>query len=182
LYAVRTDGTGLRVVAQTSAGRFFAGCDWTEQGNKIVARTTGANLYDNEFVLIAPENGNSIPIFTRKQSRFGNPNFSVTGQEVLFSLDLGGIQNQDSRQFNARLHLLTIATGALLDISDEKPAGTNDLEPRFSPNGATILLTNTDNTNRGIRNIYTLNTVPSGPLARRTRTLITTQGEMPSWR
>lgn len=182
LYAVRTDGTGLRVVAQTSAGRFFAGCDWTEQGNRIVARTTGANVYDNEFVIISPENGSSTPIFTRKQTRFSNPHFSVTGQEVLFSLDLGGTQSQTGRQFNARVHLLTIATGALLDISDEKPDGTNDLEPRFSPNGASILITNTDNTGSLVRNIYTLTTVPIGPLNRRARTLVTTQGEMPSWR
>ncbi len=182
LYAVRTDGTGLRVVAQTSAGRFFAGCDWTEQGNLIVARTTGSNLYDNEFVLISPENGSSTPIFTRKQSRFSNPHFSVTGQEVLFSLDLGGVQFQDSRQLNARLHLLTIATGALANISDNKPDGINDLEPRFSPNGATILFTSTDNTNQGVRNVYTTTTQQPSNNIGRPRTLITSQGEMPSWR
>ena len=40
LYAVRPDGTGLRVVAKAPAGLFFAGVDWTAQGNQIIARLT----------------------------------------------------------------------------------------------------------------------------------------------
>ncbi|MCY7350568.1 MAG: carboxypeptidase regulatory-like domain-containing protein [Cytophagaceae bacterium] len=189
LYAVRTDGTGLRLVGQAPAGRFFAGCDWTAQGNRIVARTTGANVYDNELVLLAPDGTNptvSTSLF-KKPGRMSNPVFSVDGKQVLFSLDLSDFQNEQGRQLNAHLQLLTIATGAVVDLSTTKRDGTNDLEPRFSPNGASVIFTNADNTvvvtGIGQRDIYTQSLTGSGSGSNNfDRKILIAQGEMPAWR
>ncbi len=57
-----------------------------------------------------------------------------------------------------------------------KPAGTNDLEPRYSPTGANLVFTNTDNTGTGQRNVYTANA--DG----RNRKVLIQQAEMPYWR
>lgn len=186
LYSVRTDGTGLRLVYQAPTGRFFAGCDWTEQGNRIVARTTGGNVYDNELLLVSPDGTNPTVIFTRKMNRVSNPVFSVNGQQVLFSLDASGFQNDQGRQLNARIQLLTLSSGALADLSNGKPEGTNDLEPRFSPNGAFVIFTNVDNTgNRDkIRQVFVLDVARAAtnlPVTQ-IRDLKIDQAEMPFWR
>lgn len=184
LYAVRTDGTGLRLVGQAPAGRFFAGCDWTAAGNRIVARTTGANVYDNELILLAPDGLNptaSTGLF-KKPGRMSNPVFSVDGKQVLFSLDLSDFQNEQGRQLNAHLQLLTIATGAVADLSGSKLNGTNDLEPRFAPNGANIIFTNADNTGAKPKDIYTQNLTGTGSNNNFDRKLLISQGEMPVWR
>ena len=149
LYAVRTDGTGLRVVYQAPLGRLMAGCDWTDQGNRIVIRTTGPNLYDNELALISADGTNFKSLFSKKTNRMSNPVFSVDGQTVLFAYDVNatGFQRPDARQLNSRMHLLNLATGALVDASLGKMDGTNDLDPRVSANGANLIFTNSDNTN-----------------------------------
>ena len=40
------------------------------------------------------------------------------------------------------------------DISTEKPSGTNDLEPKFSPNEASVIFTNTSNDGISQKNTY----------------------------
>lgn len=187
LYVVRTDGTGLRVVALAGSGRIWAGCDWTPQGNRIVARTTGTSVYDNELRVFDADGSAARTIYTRRSARVGNPVFSITGQQVLFSADSTDFQNEQGRQLDARLYRLNLITGVLSDLSQNptgnnstvqtnKIAGTNDLEPRYAPTGASLIFTNTDNTGLGPRNVYTEDANGQN------RKLILSQAEMPYWR
>ncbi|MBC8155016.1 MAG: carboxypeptidase-like regulatory domain-containing protein [Bacteroidetes bacterium] len=186
LYAVRTDGTGLRTVAQALFGRSFAGCDWTSQGNRIAFRTTGTSVYDNEISVLTVDVSVTQSLYVRRSSRVGNPVFSTSGREIVFSADSSTFQNEQGRQLDARLNRLNLTTGVLTDISSlqtntnqnqtNKPPGTNDLEPRFSPNGSQLIFTNTDNTGTGQRNVSTID------LDGRNRRLLFSQAEMPHWR
>ena len=187
LYAVRTDGTGLRVVAQAPAGRLFSGCDWTPQGNRIAARTTGTNLYNNEITVFPAEGGTATSVFARTASRVGNPVFTIDGRKLLFTVDVSGFQNEQSRQLDSRMFLLDLTTAELLDLSlvqgsgnqnqnQNKPVGTNDLDPRFSPNGSQLIFTNTDNTGNGVQTVFT------SDLDGRNRKLLFSPAEMPYWR
>ncbi|WP_019988854.1 carboxypeptidase regulatory-like domain-containing protein [Rudanella lutea] len=184
LYTVRTDGTGLRQLATAPAGRFFAGCDWSAQGNRLVARTT-AGFYDHDIVIVPVAGGALTPVFSRRSSRVGNPVFSPDGRQLLLSVDLGTLQNEQGRQLDARLFVLDLVSGTLTDLSSvrtenqsqtSKPAGTNDLDPQFSPNGARIIFMNTDNTNTGSRTIQVMD------VDGRNRQQAVQQGEMPFWR
>lgn len=83
------------------------------------------------------------------------------------------------------MFLLTLATNELLELSTSrihnqnvnvKLPGTNDLEPRFAPNGSRVIFTNTDNTGTGPRNILTVDVVGGN------RTQVLTQAEMSYWR
>ena len=176
LYAVHPDGTGLRVVARAPAGKFFAGCDWTAQGNKIVARITGSSLYDNELYLINPVTGVFTYLMTGRPGKMSNPDFSSDGKQVVFALDVANFQNNEGRQLDARIFLLDIATGVASDISIEKAKGTNDIDPRFSPNDAKIIFTNTSNDGFSTKSIFTID------IAGTDRTQILTDAEMIYWR
>lgn len=187
LYAVRTDGTGLRVLARASSGRIWAGCDWTPQDNQIAARTTGTGLYDNELSVFSADGSAARIVYARRGARVGNPVFSVNGRQVLFSADSTDFQNEQGRQLDARLYRLDLTNSSITDLSraqtssngtaqTNKIAGTNDLEPRFSPTGASIIFTNTDNTGLNQRSVYTADT--DG----RNRKILLPQAEMPYWR
>lgn len=187
LFAVRTDGTGLRVVSQAPSGRVFAGCDWTPQGNRIVTRTTGTSIYDNELATSQADGSDYRIVYSQKTNRVGNPVFSIDGRQLAFSADSSGFMNEQGRQLDARIYLLDLTTNRLVNLSayqntnnQNKPAGTNDLEPRFSPNGAQIIFTNTDNTGNEARSIYTveINRQVQGG----NRKLLFSSAEMPYWR
>lgn len=185
LYAIRTDGTGLRRVAQAPGGQTFSGCDWNGATNRIVARLTNGSVYDNSFVLISPDGGIQATVLNRPGGRLSNPVFSVNGRQLLFSYDVGTFQDEQGRQLDARVFLLTLATNELTDLStyqisnqniNIKPPGTNDLEPRFAPNGSRVIFTNIDNTGTGPRNLLVVDATGGN------RTQVLTQAEMPYWR
>lgn len=192
LYAIRTDGTGLRVVAQAPSGRVFAGCDWTPQGNRIAARTTGTSIYDNEIITLQNDGTNIRTVYNRRENRVGNPAFSVDGRQLVFSADASGFMNEQGRQLDARLYLLDLATNSVTDLSvaqnssntsgqTNKPSGSNDIDPRFSPNGAQLIFTNVDNTGSPAGSVYTLD-LTSSSQPTQNRKLLFTNAEMPYWR
>lgn len=191
LYAVRTDGTGLRTVAQASGGRIFASCDWTAQGNRIVARTTSTSVYDNDIFTFQADGSDSRLVYSRRGFRVGNPVYSITGRQIAFSADSSGFTSELGRQLDARLYLLDLTTNRLTDLStfvnstgqsqSSKPDGSNDLDPRFSPNGSQLIFTNADNTGTGVRSVYTMD-VGNASQNSRNRRLLFTNAEMPYWR
>lgn len=176
LYAVHPDGTGLRVVAKAPVGRFFAGVDWTAQGNLIIARLTGGSVYDNTIYLINAATGVLSELITDKPGKIGNPAFSVDGQYAALTIDISNFQNNEGRQLNAHIFLVKVSTGELTDISGGKSDGTNDLDPRFSPNGSRIIFTNTSNDGFSPKNIYT------NSASGFDRTELLKDGELPYWR
>ncbi|GAB3333733.1 hypothetical protein GCM10027299_41530 [Larkinella ripae] len=194
LFAINIDGTGLRAVAQAPSGRAFAGCDWTPQGNRIAARTTGDSVYDNEISTFNTDGSDSKTVYIRRDRRVGNPVYSVTGRQLVFSADSSGFMNEQGRQLDARLYLFDLATYAVFDLSvfptpssqtspnlNNKVAGTNDLDPRFSPNGAQLIFTNTDNSETGTPAVYAIN-LSTIAQDNRNRRLLFSSARMPDWR
>ena len=192
LYVIRTDGSGLRLVSQAAAGRLFAGCDWTAQGDEIVARTTGATIYDNELTIFRTDGSTSRSVFVQRNRRVGNPVYSVDGRQLVFSVDSSGFMNEQGRQLDARLHLLTLSTNSIVDLSVPqsttqtggttqvtKAPGTNDLDPKFSPSGSQIIFTNSVNTLISERSVYVINLNGSRVTNRQ---LLIGSADMPYWR
>lgn len=189
LYVVQADGSGngSRAIAQAPVGRAFAGCDWTAQGDRIIARTTGSSLYDNRFVLMSAQGKDTVTVLSKTNCRIGNPVFSVAGDKAIFSYDQANFQNEQGRQLNALLGAISTATTAPKGLRDPapvvsgtgstKPAGTNDLEPRFSPDGSKIIFTNVSNTGTGESTVMSVD-FGSG----QNRTVLIRGAEMPYWR
>jgi len=188
LYSVNSDGTGLRRRFPAYPGRTLAGCDWTPQGNLIAFRSTGTNVYDNEIATINPDETGGNLLYSARGKRLGNPTFSINGRTLIFTVDSSGFMNEQNRQLDARIYTLDIATKRTTVLganqggtgntqtSYSKPAGTNDLDPRYSPNGAQIIFTNTDNTGNGARSVY-ISDLNGG-----NRRLLFSPAEMPYWR
>ena len=176
LYAVHTDGSGLRVVAEAPNGKFFASCDWTGQGNRIITRVTGSSVYDNELYTINAGSGSITKLVTGRPGKMGNPDFSVDGKSALFTLDVSNFQNNEGRQLDARIFTVDIATGIFTDISIGKASGNNDLDARFSPNGATVIFSSGSNDGFSQKSLYIMEKDGVN------RQQLIRNAEMPYWR
>src|SRR5690606_34315791 len=103
------------------------------------------------------------------------PSFSTDGTKILFTKDVSGFEGGNGRQLNAHIFLMSIDGSDTVDLSINKPAGTNDLNPTFSPDGSKIIFTNVKNDGSSPKEIW----IMDADGANRQK-LIT--GEMPDWR
>lgn len=176
LYRINIDGSGLSLIAEAPLNETFTECDWTQVGNKIIARTTGLNPYNSKIYLYQA-NGEFIEeVMTDLPGSFGGGNFSIDGQYMLFTHDVSEFESPDGRQLDSRIFLMKLADHTVKDLSEYKPAGTNDLDPRFSPDGSKVIFTNTNNDGISPKDVWAMNLGGEG------RTLFFEDAEMPEWR
>ena len=176
LYRINLDGSGFELFAELNTGEEFVEVDWAPVTHKIAARTVGSMPYQSR-ILLYDENGNFLQeVVTDLPGNTGGPAFSVAGNSLLYTQDVAGLETPDGRQLNTHIFLKNLNTGAVTDLSVEKEAGYNDLDPRFSPNGALVIFVHTNNVPNSPKDIYTMNLDGEG------RTLLFENAEMPDWR
>ena len=104
-------------------------------------------------------------------------NLSVTNQKVLYSYDVSEFEGSNYRRLDSRIFMYDYNTNTATDISSNKPNGTNDLEPIFSPNEALVIFTNTSNDGISQKDVYNL-VIDSTD---ESRTLLYENAFMPDW-
>lgn len=176
LYTIDRNGTNLTLAATAPAGRHFRGCDWTDIGNQVVVETVGVLPYDTEIRLVDLTTGQDSIIISNLPGTVQSPTFSIDGTKVLYTYDVSAFESSNGRQLDSRIFLYDLVTGVSTDLSDNKPDGTNDFNPRFSPTGAEIIFENIANDNSGVPTVWMLN-VGDG-----SRTLLFTDASMPDWK
>ena len=175
LYSLDTDGTNLKEIAVAPLGWTFAECDWSHQSDRILVRLVGQEPY-NGLIYVVDLDGNYLNLIQSDVAgACGGGSWSIDGNFVLFTQDISGFESPDGRQLDSRIFLKNISTGAIVDLSDEKVPGTNDLDPRFSPDGAQVIFVNTSNDGISQRNIYSMDIIELN------RVLIAENAFMPDW-
>lgn len=177
LYRINRDGSGLTVIANAPANRHFRMLDWTATGNKILAQTIGANINDSEIYIMEANGTNMTILVENLPGRVESPAFSVDGKSILYTRDVSGFENTEGRQLDSRIFRKNIDGTGLMDMSASKPAGTNDLYPRYSPTGDKIIFVNAPNDGFGPYDIYTMD-VADG----KNRTKVFSNAIMPNWK
>ncbi len=175
LYRINRNGADLTLIAKAPANRNFRSCHWTAVNNKIVVETVGPLAYDSEIYIMNANGTDQVMLVGNLPGVIENPSFSIDGREVMFTHDLSGFESEDGRQLDAHIFTINIETGELVDVSGEKPDGTNDLQPRFSPDGASIVFTNASNDGTGKKSIWV---IKRDGLVRQ---LLIEDAEMPHW-
>ena len=104
------------------------------------------------------------------------PSFSIDGSRMIFTHDFSGFASTSGRQLDAHVVSMNIDGSDSVDVSENKPNGTNDLYPRFTPNGAQILFTHTSNVTGSSKEIWIMD------LNGQNRTKLIAQGEMADWK
>ncbi len=156
LYKINYDGTGQTQIYQTPDGQFITKCSWNYDGSKIAIVTNNINGYDAK-ISILDGNGNFLEtIFEGHLGAVGGLDWSITGDRLLFTHDLSGYQDADYRQLDTHIMVYNFSDQVTTNISEisEKPIGTIDIDPQFSPNDAEIIFTNAPNDLFSVKSIY----------------------------
>lgn len=147
LYKVNHDGTGQHKIYETANDRLITKVAWSYDGTKIAALTNDKNGYEAQ-ILILDGNGNYLEtIFEGELGAVGGLDWNITGDKLVFTHDVTGYTSENYRQLDSRMMLYNFNDNSLTDLSSDsnKPTGTNDFDPQFSPNNAEIFFTNTSN-------------------------------------
>jgi TolB protein len=154
LYRINRDGTGLTLLATAPAGRHFRECDWTIQGGgRLVVQTIGSNVYDSELYLYNIDGTNPVLLVSNLPGRLDSPSFSIDGRSVVYTRDVSGQDFANGRQLDAHIFVQRIDGSSTVDVSTGvgstsgggKPVGTNDLTPRYTPDGFHLIFVNRAN-------------------------------------
>lgn len=178
LYVVNNDGTGERQIYQTEDGHYITKAAWSYDGSKVALVTNNIDGYEAK-VLIISINGDLIDvIFENQDGAVGGLDWSTDGKKLLYTHDVSGYEDHNYRQLDTRIFLYNMNDNSHTDLSNasEKPAGTIDIDPKFSPNDAKVIFTNTSNDGVSERSIFTINI--AGP---DNREKIISNGEMPDY-
>ncbi|WKN43195.1 carboxypeptidase regulatory-like domain-containing protein [Tunicatimonas pelagia] len=180
LYRINANGSGLTVVTQAPVNRHFREMDWTAVGNQFVLQTIGTRIYDAEIYLYSPAEDSMRLLVANHPGQLHGPSFSVDGQEVLFTYDASEFQSLEGRQLDSRIYRVptTASPDSIewMDVSVNKPAGTNDLRPRYSPDGAKIIFENAPNDDPRAASVWVMD------LNGDNRQLLYQHAQMPDWR
>ncbi|MCK4993348.1 MAG: PD40 domain-containing protein [Bacteroidales bacterium] len=142
----------------------------------IVAQTVGVNANDNEIYLMNADGTNPIVLVSNLEGIIEAPSFSIDSKKLIFTRDVSGYSSGTSRQLDAHIFIIDIASRIITDISGGKPDGTNDTNPRFSPNGADIIFESASNQAGAEKSIWVMD------IEGDERKLLFSKAEMPDWR
>ncbi|MBB4807741.1 hypothetical protein HNP38_003057 [Chryseobacterium defluvii] len=183
LYRINKDGSGLGLIYTTPDGSMISECDWSYDGSKIALKTNDFNGYNTKIYVIDMAGNILKTVLTGMSGASGGLNFSVDGQLLLYTRDTSGYQDGSGnyRQLDSRIFIYNLTNNVVYDISEasDKPMGTNDLDPRFSPNNAQIIFMNTSNDNISQRNVMTVDLNSS--MTDLTRTALFSNADMPDY-
>ncbi|UAB74545.1 carboxypeptidase regulatory-like domain-containing protein [Mesoflavibacter sp. SCSIO 43206] len=178
LYVIDSDGSGLNQIYQTSNGNFITEVDWNQNTSTIALKTNNSNGYEVEIFTINTFGVVQDIILQGITGAAGGIDLSFDGTKLLYTRDVTGNENQEYRQLNSQVFIYDLTTMTTNStVSFEKPPGTNDLDAKFSPTEAEIIIENTPNDGLSQSNIYklTLGQVNG-------RELIEEDAKMPDWK
>ena len=163
LYRVNRDGSGL-LLARAPANRHFRECDWTAQnGGRLVVQPIGADPFDSELYLYKTDGTSPVQLVSNLPGRVDSPSFSADGTTVVCTRDVAGFNSASGRQLDAHLFTQKLDGSAAVDVSagttssgsTNKPTGTNDLTPRYTPAGCQLIFVNRSNDDISAPDVYT---------------------------
>ncbi|APG65073.1 MULTISPECIES: carboxypeptidase regulatory-like domain-containing protein [Tenacibaculum] len=145
LYMINKDGSGLQLIHQTTNGHLITECDWSNDGTKIAVRTNDSDGYDGYIYTIDMSGTIIDTVVSSNVGALGGLNFSIDGNTLLYTKDVSNFQASNYRKLDNRIFIYDFSSMIENEILTGKPSGTNDLDPRFSPNEAEIIFVNTSN-------------------------------------
>lgn len=177
LYAIHSNGQSLQLVYQTTNGAFISEVDVNLEQQRIALKTNNAMGYQVHLFCIDFQGKILFSILKDQPGATSGLHLSSSGTKVVYAYDIEGVENRNYRRINSKLFLFDSTSKQTTEISADMEAGTNDLEPRFSPNEARVIFTNTSNDERSPHNI----------LSKEVNTILKTRAEkfknatMPDW-
>ncbi len=179
LYSIQSNGQGLNLVYQTPDGSLISEIAVSDNSNFIVLKTNDLEGYNASLITIDLSGIFLDALLTGVPGAISGLDMSIDNRRIIYSYDESGFHSSDYQRLNSRIKLYNRDNGSITDISADKPNGTNDLDPTFSPNQAFVIFTNTSNDGISQRDVYKLEI---GSEEEDPRTLLYSNAFMPDWK
>lgn len=176
LYSINTTGSGLNLVYQTTNGNLITEVDKNESNGMIAIKTNDLDGYTVEILIINTSGDVQNTVLTGLAGAAGGIDMSVDGSQLVYTRDVSGLQNTTYRRLDSHIFIYNFSGNTTIDVSVNKPSGTNDLDARFSPNEASIIYMNTSNDGISAKAIQTISLADL-----ETRTTLLENAAMPDW-
>ncbi|MDT0689559.1 carboxypeptidase regulatory-like domain-containing protein [Salegentibacter sp. F188] len=180
LYQVSATGGGIQRIYRTPNGKFITDVDVSEDDSTIALLTNDPNGYNGSIFTISPEGQLKQSVISGVDGALGSIDIAVDNSALLFTRDISEYENENNRQLDSRMFIYNFSSGEIKDISYNKPEGTNDLDPRFSPNEAEVIFVNTSNDGLSPLDIYT-QSIGDDSNENENRNLLFQNAKMPDW-
>jgi len=177
LYRIQPDGSNLTQIHQTSNGNFISEVDWNAQNSLLALKTNNSVGYNVSIYTINTLGVIQNTVLTGVSGAAGGLDFSFDGSQLLYTYDISANENSEYRLLNSNMFIYDFNTMIAENVSDGKPDGTNDLDPRFSPNESQLIFVNTSNDGVSEKNILTSNINQQ-----ESREVIYSNSKMPDWK
>ena len=181
LYMINSNGGGTELIYEARGDEFITEVDVSEDDETIALITNNSSGYDADLFTINFSGEVQETILTNVTGALGGLDLSVRGDQLLYVHDASGFENDSYRRLDSRLFIYNFNTGLITDLSSEKEDGTNDLDPRFSPNEAQVIFVNTSNDEISPRNIFRLFIEDNNNGNNEDRVLVVENAAMPDW-
>jgi len=181
VYKINADGSGKEIIYQAPSGRYVLDIQQTDDRTEVLILETNLEGYDGSLFTIDSNGNKSYVIVENATGALGGIDISVDNNLVLFTRDVSGYENPGNRQLNAKMFIYRIDTDTTIDISTEKPNGTNDIDPRFAPNEASVIFVNESNEAGSIKSIYKVIYDEDFDTLEQDRELLIENAKMPDW-
>ena len=179
LYSINKDGSGLQQIFQTSDNSFISECDWSNDGTIIVLKTNDISGYNASIYTINMSGLILTTVLSGVKGAVGGVNISVDNKLLLYSYDVSEFEDASYRQLDTNIFVYNFATATSSNISMEKPLGSLDLDPRFSPNESEIIFVNTSNDGVSAKSVYKIDL--DYIISDDERTFLFSNATMPDW-
>jgi len=177
LYRINSNGQGVELVYQTPDSSLISEIDVNESLNMIALKTNDINGYHVKIYTINFSGTTLFEVLTDVTGAAGGLQISVDGNSIVYSYDVSGFENSEYRRLQSRIFIYDVLSNTAAQVLTETPSGTNDLEPRFSPNEAFVIFTNTSNDGISQKDIYQFEIINPED-----RTLLYNNAAMPDWK
>jgi hypothetical protein len=154
LYLINKDGSGLRQIYETLDGSYITECDWSHDESMIAIKTNDITGYNSSIYTIDMAGNILKTVLSNVKGAAGGLNISVDNKLLLYCYDVSQFESPNNRQLDTHIFMYNLNANSETDLSLDKPAGTLDLDPRFSPNEAEIIFVNTSNDGLSTKTIY----------------------------
>ena len=178
LYVINKDGSGLQQIYQTIDGSFITECDWSSDSTTIALKTNDITGYNVSIFTINMSGTILTTVLSGVNGAAGGLNLSVDNKLLLYTYDISEFESTNNRQLDTRIFVYEFATAIATDISGDKIEGTNDLDPRFSPNEAEVIFVNTSNDGISLKSIYKMDVTT---INNNNRVVLFQNASMPDW-
>lgn len=180
LYKISATGEGKEIVYDAPEGRFIMNITVSADNSVIVLHTTDVNGYNAEIFTIDFNGNRKKTIVSDVMGSLGGIDIDVANSLVLYTQDISGFESDEDRELNSKMFIYNLQNNSVVGLSGGKENGTNDTDPRFSPDEASIIFMNSSNATNSSKAIYTLrfdeNLVPT-----QERTILVEDAFMPDW-